>query len=421
MTPSPAGSRRPFPVRLIRFFLPLALIAAAVAVANHLYATRPVARRGQPRTSPPLVDTLTVAARDHQVGLPAMGTVVPARTILLKSRVGGFVMEKSPRMIPGGIFKKDQVMLRLDPADVRLDIQQKKAALDRLKAALRLEMGRQKVARAEVDLLLDRTKDPIPHTGLALREPQLAQIQADIAMAQAELARVELTQERTVIKAPFNCQVMSVNVEEGSQISTQETLAQLSGTDRCWIRATLPVDQLKWVTFPRKPGTTGSSARIRHNNAPPRKGQVLRLLGELTSDTRLATLLIAVEDPLDLGHNARSPLLLNSYVAVEIAGPCLPHTLALPRHVIRDDHTLWCVEKGHLVIKSVTPLWQDDRHLYVRSGISPGDVIIVSDLSTPIPGMALTTRPSPAPSHGKNLGKDRTTPPPHPAAKGDRP
>ena len=154
-------------IRLVRLFLPILFIAASIAAANYLYATRPLADRGRPLVPPPLVETMTVSAADHVVTLSAMGTVIPSRSMTLKSRVGGFVQEKSEKMIPGGLFKKGEVMIELEQADFMLDLEQQEAVLARLNAELRLEMGKQEVAREEVRILQKNLRRSLSNSELA--------------------------------------------------------------------------------------------------------------------------------------------------------------------------------------------------------------------------------------------------------------
>ncbi len=377
---------------MIRFVIPIFFIAASIAAANFLYATRPLAQRGRPLIPPPLVETMTVTAANHFVTLEAMGTVIPSRSITLKSRVGGFVQEKSKKLIPGGLFNKGEVMIRLEPADFLLDVDQQKAALAKRHAELRLEMGKQEVAREEVKILQNSSRRSLSNSDLALREPQLAQIKADIAAAQTDLSRATLALERTVIKAPFNCMVMAVNVEPGSQISSQDPLASLSGTDDYWVEATLPTDQLKWVDIPLKNHGIGSPARIITPGNPPRPGHVIRLLGTLGKETRLATLLITIEDPLGLRDQA-PPLLLDSYVRIRIQGAELSHVIALPRDVVRDGDQVWCAGADQkLVIKPIETIWRDAHRIFVSGGLEPDDNIIVSDMASPVAGMAIRVK-----------------------------
>ncbi|HKJ99096.1 MAG TPA: efflux RND transporter periplasmic adaptor subunit [Desulfotignum sp.] len=385
-------------IRIIRFLVPVIIIAGGIFIAQYLYDTRPVASRGRPEIPPPLVETAIMEKQDHRIFLTAMGAVMPSRAIILKSRVGGFVQTISPKLIPGGVFKKAQVMLTLEKKDFELNVARKKAVLDRLSASLRLEMGRQEVAKEEMKILQKDAKSPILDADLALREPQMAQIQADIAAARADLDLARLNLERTTIKAPFNCLITGVHVQTGSQISAQDALAELSGTDAYWIKAAVPVEHLKWIRIPSAPDDTGSPVTITGQNTTVHQGRVIRLLGELGSETRLATLLIAIDDPLGLSRRIDAPLLLNNYVTAAIQGKKISDVIALPRAMVRNQNQVWVASDGQLDIRNIDIIWRDADHVFVESGLETGDAVILSDMSSPVDGMALRvhTRDRPA-------------------------
>ncbi|MCF8092554.1 MAG: efflux RND transporter periplasmic adaptor subunit [Desulfotignum sp.] len=381
--------KKPFFIRIIRLIVPVVIIAAGVFTAQYLYDTRPVASRGRPQIPPPLVETAIMEKQDHRIILTAMGAVMPSRSITLKSRVGGFVETISPQLIPGGVFKKAQVMLTLEKKDFELDVARKKAALDRLSASLRLEMGRQEVAREEMKILQKDAGSPILDADLALRGPQMAQIKADIAAARADLDQARLNLARTTIKAPFNCLITAVHVQTGSQISAQDALAELSGTDAFWVKAAVPVEHLKWIWTPSGPDDTGSPATITDQNNTRHQGRVIRLLGELGSETRLATLLITIDDPLGLSRPVDTPLLLNNYVKVAIHGEKISDVIALPRPMVRSQNQVWVAADGHLDIRTIDIVWRDSDHVFVTKGLETGDAVIQSDMSSPVEGMAL--------------------------------
>ena len=72
----------------------------------------------------------------------------------------------------------------------------------------------------------------------------------------------------------------------------------------------------------------------------------------------------------------------------------LRSVMALPRTAIKDDNTVWVNQNNTLDIRKVTLAWKDETNVYIQKGISPGDQVVVSDLSTPVQGMALKSADS---------------------------
>ncbi|MBF0411732.1 MAG: HlyD family efflux transporter periplasmic adaptor subunit [Desulfamplus sp.] len=438
-------------IKVIRLVIPILIIAAGIAFAKHLYDTKPVAKRIKPVIPPPLVETISLKSIDHAVVINSMGKVISSQTISLKARVGGFVIETSPEFIQGGIYRKGDVMLKLDPKDFELVLKQQEAMLQKAEASLKLEMGKQEVARAELRLMQNTSGKPINDTNLALRVPHLEQIKAEIASIKVDIEKARLNIERTTAHAPFNCMVISTNVEIGSQISSQEALATLSGTDEYRIEATVSVDHLKWIDFPAN-STRGSDVVITTNDGEKHHGEVIKMLGSLSDKSKLARILIRVEDPLYLkkngakksrelspkskvnqeissNHSISNPLLIDSYVQADIQGKTIENVFCLPRAAVRDGNKIWLVENRKngrdletknsndsetnnsnaednsknltLVIKNIDLLWKESESVYIKEGVmagdtkdgvATGDMLVVSDLSSPAHGMAVKIR-----------------------------
>jgi RND family efflux transporter MFP subunit len=239
---------------------------------------------------------------------------------------------------------------------------------------------------------------------LALRKPHLEKARADLAAADADLKQAKLDLARTRVVSPFNAIVRSERVEVGSVVTAQEALAELVGTDAYWVKASIPVDRLNWIRTPRKAGESGSPARVFHGDRQISTGRVIKLLSDLESEGRMARILVEVDDPLGLNSDQSNltPLLIGEYVRVEIGGRELEDVYRIPRSALRDNERIWLAdENGRLEIREVDTLWRDADSVLVRDGLSPGELLITSDIAAPVAGMTLTvTAPGEANSGG---------------------
>jgi multidrug efflux pump subunit AcrA (membrane-fusion protein) len=264
-------------------------------------------------------------------------------------------------------------------------------ALVQAEADLALELGQQEVARKEWELLRGKKSMSSQEAYLALRKPQLEQARADVAKARLDLQQAELDLERRSVLAPFNCLVLEKNVDLGAQVSTQTTIATLVGTDAYWVETSIPRDRLAWIHVPKGGKGTGSAARIRSASTDnERPGQVIRLLGDIESEGRMARVLVRVDDPLFLKENDPSlvPLLLGEYVHVDIQGRVLDHVVAIPRDALRDGNTIWiATSENTLDIRPADIVWRDAHVAYLGGGVQEGERIIISDIAAPVQNM----------------------------------
>ncbi|BCS94409.1 RND superfamily efflux pump MFP component [Desulfoluna limicola] len=393
MIPNPMPPvTKPASRTLVRVGLPLLIIAAAIALAALIFITKPKAQK-RPRTSlPPLVSWEETRLGDHRVTVSTMGTVLASTQIELKARVGGQVEWLSPNLIPGGRFKKGDILLTLDKADLNLALATARGKLKQAQADLALEQGNQDVARRELALMEVTTGRAVKDQALALRKPQLEKAEAGLALAAADLDKALLDHTRSDIRAPFDGMVLSRSTPTGTLVTAGQTVATLTGDDTWWVEATLPVKDLPWLILPQGPGTSGSKARIRTQNGTVFEGSLLRLLGDLNDKSRMARLLIEVRDPM--GQSAAMgapPLLLNSYVRAELEGKSIAGIIALPDRALRGEGEVWVAEGDKLRIRKVDIFWREGATLFVGKGLKPGERVILSDLSSPVDGMAIRT------------------------------
>lgn len=388
--PEREPDRAPLGRRVRQGVIGLLIVAVGIGGAAYFKKTAPRADRRPPKVVAPLVEAAAVAPDTHQVQVTAMGTVIPARTLTLESRVTGAVVRLHPEFQDGGLLGAGEEALRIDPEDYELALTRAQSAVVEAEFALALEQGRQEIARREWSILNgDQPADP-EDKELALRRPHLRKAKADLAAARADLEQARVDLERTRIIVPFNAVVRSRSVELGSQVAAQEKLAELVGTDVYWVEVSVPVDRLGWIDIPRRAGEEGAAARVRNQSAVTLPGRVIRLLSDLADEGRMARLLVAVNNPLgvDPSEAPHPPLILGEYVRVEIQGRRLTNVYRIPRAALRDDARIWIAgEDGTLRIRSVDPLWRDADSVLLAEGLAPGERLITSNLTAPVDGM----------------------------------
>ncbi|BDQ35851.1 MexH family multidrug efflux RND transporter periplasmic adaptor subunit [Pseudodesulfovibrio nedwellii] len=378
----------------LKVIIPVCVVILAAAGAYATVVTAPKAKKRPPVFIAPAVDTKVISCGTYRVWLPVMGTVTAARSITLEARVSGEVESISSIFTPGGYFEKGEQILTISPEDYQLALREVQAEVTTAEYDLKVEQGYQTVSAREWKLLSGSTKGTEAESELALRKPHLAKAQAELQAAQAKLRQAMLDLERTKISAPFSAMVQEKSVDIGAMISPQESLATLVGTDEFWIEASVPVDRLHWINIPSAGTVDGSKARISSGSGvglSVREGQVVRLLPSLESEGRMARLLISVKDPLNIaGRPNVKPLLLGSYVSVEIDGGVLENVMTIPRSAYHDNDKVWIMtEANTLEIRSLKSVWRDEGTIVVAEGLVPGEVVVTSALSTPLQGMRL--------------------------------
>lgn len=376
-------------VTLLKIILPVCLIALGGA-GFWFYKSKAVKFERKPaEKTAPVVDVMKVNPDRFIAQIRAMGTVQPDREVVIKSQVAGTVIQVAPEFVQGGLISKGQTMVRIDPADYKLAVNKAQNALAQAQADYEIEKGQQLVAKEELKLMARMSPNGIRETSLVLRKPQLEQARAVVASAESDLEAARLDLKRTRISAPFHALVLSKAVDAGAMTAAQGTLATLVDVTCYQVEVQVPLDRLDRI---RVHETQGSPARIRSLYAGREwEGRVVRTTGAVTEQSRMAGVIIRVDDPLGLGPaKGRPAMLLDDHVEAVIEGQAFDNVFSLPRNLIQEDSSLWIYNDGRLEIRKVAPVWIENDRVFIQSGLSPGDLVISSDLSAPVPGMALT-------------------------------
>ncbi|MCG8339182.1 MAG: efflux RND transporter periplasmic adaptor subunit [Proteobacteria bacterium] len=378
---------------IIQIALVVIIVGSGLAFAKYFTETKPSAKRSRPVRQAPLVDVVPVRLTSKTVIINAMGTVVPAREISLYSQLSGTVSWIAEGFTPGGRIIEGEKLVQLDKEDYELEVKKQQALVRQLQADLDLEKGKQEVARKEIELMKRTTGKTIKDPSLALRVPQMEKAVATLKSQLIGLEQAQLNLNRTLIVAPFNAMVLERDVELGSRITTQNVLARLIGTDAFWIEAAIPVDKLQWINIPGLNGLEASQVNVHLQNGSSAEGRVIRLLGDLNSRSQMARVLVQVDDPLGMDQRTgEMPLLVNSYVSMDVMGSRIENVVVIPRKTVKDGNLVWLLESEKLKIRSINPVWEDEDNYYLSQDVKSGELLITSELTAAVEGMSVRTQ-----------------------------
>jgi len=373
----------------------LFLIGAGVIAV--IFSTEPTATRSSAsRETAMLVDVTEAEKGDFRPVIEVMGTVAPARDIILRPRVSGRIVERSQDFTPGSMVGKGQTLLRIDPKDYKNALEQRKSELRQAKADLNIERGKQDVSQSDYQTL-DKAL-PAEKRALVLRQPQMNSTLARVNSARAAVDQARLELKRTSVEAPFDAHIISRNANTGSQVSAGENLARLVGVDTYWVEATVPVSKLSRISFPSQDGEEGAKVKIRDRAAwgegQFRQGRVYKFVGSLEDRTRMARVLISVEDPLALDSPDKPVMIIGAYVQARIRAEEIRNSIRLNREFVRKNDTVWVMHKGELEIRDVDIHFRDKENAYISSGLQDGEKVVTTNLTTVVNGTKLRRKTS---------------------------
>ena len=385
-------------LKLLRALLPLVILAGCVWGGYWFLTHKPEQKTME---IPPVivsVEGATLKKTTYPVRVPSQGTVRPRTQSTLLPEVAGKIIEVNPSFRPGGFFTKDEVLVKLDAVDYETAVVVAQAAVALAKVTLAEELAKAEQAK-ENWKALGRTGDP---GELVSRTPQVARAQADLAAAEARVVKAKRDVERTIIRAPYDGQVLEQAADVGQFVGQGTTLGKLFATDYVEIRLPLPERESQHLDLPepfRDVQTTPAATKVHLRTTYVGKpviweGHVVRVESSLDTETRQPTAVAQVMDPYAKRADGMPPLKIGQFVEAEIEGDTLNDVYLIPRSAVRAGNEIILITpQGTLKRTNVEPLFGNEKHL----------VVSASAAKSPKEGEILCLTPIPFPADGAKV------------------
>lgn len=375
-----------------RALAPLAIVAAGFACAGLLLVTGPRVEPRAPEQVAPLVRVIEVAPRSVTLRVSAHGTVEPRTESELVPEVSGSVVWVSPALVSGGFFSAGEPLLRIDPVDYEVALEQARAGLARAeseRADARTDHQRQ-LDLATRNVASDAQRDDAANR-MRVGEATLREARASLTRAERDLARTEIV-------APYEGRVRTKRVDVGQFVNRGATVATIYAVDFAEVRLPVQDEELAFLDLPlSRDGTLdGRSARVTlrarfAGTAHEWHGEVVRTEGEIDPQTRMVNVVARVPDPYATGSSP--PLSVGLFVEAEIEGSTVDGVIVLPRSALRGGPQVLVVDPDDkLRIRPVELLRIAADEVIVRAGLVAGERVCVSPLEAATEGMLVRVR-----------------------------
>lgn len=343
----------------------------------------------------PIVEVLVLENMTANFEVTSQGTVRPRTETVLSAEVSGTVTRISPKFIAGGVFDADEVLMRIDPTNYRVAVDQAEALVKQRKieydGASKL---REQGYRAEAEL---------------------ASAAAALATAQAELVRARRNLERTYIRLPYQGIVRTKEADLGQFVNPGTRLGVMFATDYAEVR--LPLTDLD-LAFVNLPSATEIAQSGDSDGGPSVKltatqkgrlqswpARIVRTEGVVDESSRVTYAVARIDDPYAL-RSDEAPLPMGTFVSATIVGSEAEDIIRVPRSVVRGSNELVFVDDDNkLRIRQVNIIRGDANFVYLGGGAGVGERVVVTSLETPINGMAVRVKGEEPPEDDKLASK----------------
>ncbi len=375
-----------------RVLLPPALVAVAVLLAVLMFMLRPEPEQRVVERQPVLVDVAEAVKQDIRINVRSQGTVTPRTRTTLATEVSGQVVEVSPTFVAGGMFRRGDVLLRIDERNYVADLRRAEAAVASARSQLALERGQAEVAYQDwLKFRRDVQRTPDAEA-LALRKPQLEHAEAELAAAEANLTFARDQLERTVIRAPYDGMVRQIHADIGQFLGVGATLADIFALGLAEVRLPIPTNRLSYLNLPEATDQDNQRPRVTLGTQIGDewfewRAHITRTEGVFDEQRRVLFVVAEVEDPYGVARPRMQPLRAGTFVTAQVEGRLMRDLVVLPRQVLRAGNLIWVVDDNdRLISRRVDILRTDGDEIYVSAGLESGERVALSSLSGAVTG-----------------------------------
>ncbi len=336
---------------------------------------------------------------DLRLKVKSQGEVRPAHQIILSPQVSGRIKYVSDNFEDGGFIEKGQVLVQLNERSHNLRVIKARSSV----ASAEANLAR---IRAEADLSKKEIEDlGFENVGpLALREPQLAEAEAVLESAKAQLQEAEIALSYTKIYAPFSGRVQSTSVDEGQFVGVGQTLGIVFSSSA--VEVALPLTDydmgqlglpFAFAATPENPGADVVFKSVVAGKPREWHGKIVRTAASVNSRTRLINAIAEVDDPFGAGSDEGVPMAPGLFVDADVVGTTEKNVFSAPREALRGTESVYVgnIETKKLEIARVDVVHSDESGVFFRNlpeserQVSVNALAVVSPVQAEFDGMKI--------------------------------
>lgn len=362
--------------------------------------------------SPPTVAVARASRQDLSRDLVLTGEFLPFQEVDLMAKVAGYV--KRINVDIGDRVRQGQLLAVLEVPEMADDLTRAEAAIQRHTADVaraRDELRRAQSAHEMAHLSYTRlaavleskpglvaqqeiddahSRDLVAEAQVSAAQSALTASQQQVKESQADQGRLKTMFNYTMVTAPFSGVITKRYADTGSMIqagtaSQTQAMPLVRLSENALLRLILPVPE-SFVPHVRN----GESVEV---NVPSLgrtfAGKVARFADKVQTDTRTMPTEIDVQNP-------QLVLVPGMYAEVHLTIDERKDTLAVPVTAVSSADgraTVYAVSsEGRIEERPVSTGLQTAGHIEIRSGLTPGDLVVIGNRSQLRPGEPVKPR-----------------------------
>jgi multidrug efflux pump subunit AcrA (membrane-fusion protein) len=295
------------------------------------------------------------------------------RNVNISSEVSGRLLEGDIDLKEGAIFKKGQILFRINPEDASYSLKSRKSSFINLLvtalADIKIDFpaAYDKWYKFYESVSIEEPLPNLPETTSTKEKTYLASknVLSEYYSIKADEARLE----KYTIRAPFTGSIINVMAQPGSSVNPGSNVAQIIQQDQLEVRIPVDVDALHLIESGQLVQLTDK------NNKTLPSARINRISSNINQSTQ------TVNVYAKLMETTNQVLVDGMYVNTEIVTGNLNNVIELPRRSLLDENMVYVLQDSQLVKTTVVIEKSNDQSVIV-SGLKTGTTIVIEPVTS---------------------------------------
>lgn len=370
--------------RKTAYLIPVLIVAAGLGALQFFASFKTPPPRKKPEAPVKIVEVSPVQLAAIPAEIIAYGRVVSSQPVILYSEVTGTIEPGDLPFHPGQSFKRGDLLLKVDPRQIRLDI---KTAKSDLLTALASVLPEIKVDFPDYYPVWQkyfnscRFDRPIPELPPASNDKiKLYLARFGIYKIYFTICDLEILLEKHFFRAPFDGAIISADLRPGSSARPGTRLGEIINLEKLEAEMPIPAEDAQWIDAARTVTMTSDEVPGAWS------GKILRMGKTIDAKTQTVQLYIGIEHSLDDG------LYDGVFMKAVVAGRVIPSAVVVPRKALYEQQFVYVVKDGRLDYRKVKIARREPDYVIVSGGLADGELLVGDMLQGIVPGMLARPR-----------------------------
>ena len=365
-------------------YIPVGILLAGFLVMVLLINLKSEAPKRFPIIQPKTVQAEVVELKDINSEIVGLGRLASSQPVVLYSEVTGILQSGSISFLPAAIFKKGDLLFKVDDRQTKLELNSLKSDFMNALASVLPEIKvdfpdeYQKYQRYFDNCDFDSRLIELPVT--SNQKIKLFLTRFNVYKLYYSVKNMEIRLEKHYFYAPFDGSIISADLRVGSMVRAGSAIGQIINLDNLEVEVPVATNDIGWIHQTKSVQLTSSEI------SGEWKGHIERIGKNIDERTQTVPVFIGID------KNGHDQLINGVFLKAVIPGRTVQDAVSVPNRAVYNESYVYLIRNGKLEFQQVNIARREMDHVIVRDGIVAGDTLVTELLQGIAPGMPAIAR-----------------------------